>query len=278
MMLIPDRIKNCIFKNFQQNLFFASGFYLLYLCICRIYANDTVSAGAIFAMAAFMLFLSNLTRFKRFKGFGVDMETWEDTQEKAEQLVEKLGNIYSIYSREIIMLKVHQSRADSGENWYSVWDLFDELNSNHRDLGQSVDLRDLEVEIYEIFIKDALNNIQKGLEKKYSKYFNIIDDIIASGPDSESAKPVKFDQLRSTQLELEFRQRESAKPRSTLERAEALREWFKETTIRINDTLSCTLDIPDREMSDLNYFISMCSRDDMPRERRLFSLAQDAPC
>lgn len=55
--------------------------------------NQTSTAGIVLGVGFLMLVLMLLAKFKRFKGFGFEAELWEEKQEEAAKLVERLKQL-----------------------------------------------------------------------------------------------------------------------------------------------------------------------------------------
>ncbi len=55
--------------------------------------QQTAAAAACFTFGFLVLILSFLSKFKRFRGFGVEMEMWEQEKIKAEQLIRELKSL-----------------------------------------------------------------------------------------------------------------------------------------------------------------------------------------
>jgi hypothetical protein len=129
--------------KWEQLFFGLVGLVLLFFSFSRLWAEDLAGASATFAMAFFSFIYSNIARFKRFKGLGFEAELWEDKQKEAEQLIDRLKSVVSVYTREVVLQRVLQGRLSDGSKWQDNWALYDDLVSKHNELGQKIDFSDL---------------------------------------------------------------------------------------------------------------------------------------
>ncbi len=141
-------------KNWERILFALVGLACLGFGFIFLSARNVTAASAVFAIGFFSFFYSNLARFKRFKGFGFEAELWEDKQKEAADLIDRLKNVVSIYSREVVMSQVMRGRMSKGPNWQRNWALFDELVAQHGELRQAIDFSDLKRQVDRVFLFD----------------------------------------------------------------------------------------------------------------------------
>ena len=71
-----------------------------------IYIEQMTNAGIVFGLGFLSFIYANVARYKRFKGLGFEAELWEDKQKEAADLIDRLKNVVSIYTREVILGKV----------------------------------------------------------------------------------------------------------------------------------------------------------------------------
>ena len=93
-------------KHWEQAFFGIVGVAFLAFSFIGLLGGDVAGASATFAMAFFSFIYANISRFKRFKrfkGLGFEAELWEDKQKEAEQLIDRLKAVVSVYTREIVM-------------------------------------------------------------------------------------------------------------------------------------------------------------------------------
>ncbi len=75
----------------------AAGVWFIYL--------DKVTGGSIVCVLGLMLFVfAFLSRFKRFKGLGIEAELWEEKQEEADKLIKKLQALSVIVCRPVMQI------------------------------------------------------------------------------------------------------------------------------------------------------------------------------
>ena len=142
-------------KNHWEQIFFGIvGLIFLSFSLSGLWTGDVAGASATFAMAFFSFIYANISRFKRFKGLGFEAELWEDKQKEAEQLIDRLKAVVSVYTREIVMGRVKQGRFGSGGNWREHWRVYHEFVDRHSDLGQDIDFSDLKKSMDKYFIFD----------------------------------------------------------------------------------------------------------------------------
>lgn len=168
-----------ILKDYWERLLFRLvGFSCLIFGFIFLYEEKITYASAVFAIAFFSFIYSNLARFKRFKGLGFEAELWEDKQKEAADLIDRLKNVVTIYTREIIMNNVMRGRFSSGENWKARWALYDEFVNQLDELGQKIDFTDLKRKMDGIFIFDACtplsSAVRQSLDNAKSKAREII--------------------------------------------------------------------------------------------------------
>src|SRR5262249_29384759 len=89
-------------------------------------------------------------------------ELWEDKQKEAADLIERLKNVVSIYTRELILGKVKSGRWGNGPDWKSYWQLYDDLVAQHAILGQRIDFSSLKKMMDDYFLFDmSMPEIEK---------------------------------------------------------------------------------------------------------------------
>lgn len=155
---------NFIKKNWERVFFGIVGVGFLLLTFRYLFSDSITAASATFVMSFLCFVYSNLARFKRFKGLGFEAELWEDKQKEAANLIERLESVVTIYTREILIGRVMQSRLGNND-WKSYWDLYDELVAQHNALGQEIDFADLKGWMDAIFVFDMISKVMDGITK-----------------------------------------------------------------------------------------------------------------
>lgn len=140
--------------NWERVLFVIVGLVLLGASLTLIYQEKVTEAAAVFGLGFLSFLYANVSRFKRFKGLGFEAELWEDKQKEAADLIERLRDIVSIYTREVILGKVKAGRIGIAGKWNDHWKLYDDLVTQHNTLGQKVDFSDIKKEMDDTFLFD----------------------------------------------------------------------------------------------------------------------------
>ncbi len=167
-----------LFTNWERVLFVAIGLAFLGACFHLIYLEKVTEAAAVFGLGFLSFIYANVSRFKRFKGLGFEAELWEDKQKEAADLIERLREVVSIYTREVILSKVTAGRWDSGADWASRWKLYDDLVTQDAILGQKIDFSDVKKIMDYYFLFDmSMPGICK-IEKAISNGKNTVRPII----------------------------------------------------------------------------------------------------
>ncbi|MFT2212349.1 hypothetical protein ACLJYM_10720 [Rhizobium giardinii] len=109
--------------------------------------------------------IQTLSRFKRFKGLGFEAELWEDKQKEAADLIDRLKSVVSIYTAEVVMGNVERGRMSDRERWVKVWQLYEDLVSQHNTLGQKIDFSELKQKIDRYFFFDMCINLSNSLAR-----------------------------------------------------------------------------------------------------------------
>ena len=187
----------------ERLLFGLVGAACLFFTFRFLVAGQVTSASAVFAMAFFSFFYSNLARFKKFKGLGFEAELWEDKQKEAANLIDRLKSVVAIYTREIVMNSVMRGRWSDGESWEKRWALFDELVDQHNALGQEIDFSDLKSQLDGVFIFDLCtplsSSVRKSIEEAKAKtseqmaekYAKVVTDLDGHNADLKKLGEVK---------------------------------------------------------------------------------------
>jgi hypothetical protein len=75
-------------KNFISVSFFTFSIYSFYMNINSLVFSEKITW---FVLGVFCFCLTQLSRFKKIKGFGIEAELWDETQNKAEALTTQLS-------------------------------------------------------------------------------------------------------------------------------------------------------------------------------------------
>lgn len=137
--------------------------------------DDVSVAATLFCLALAFSVFGNLSRFKRFKGFGFEMEVWNDVQEQADALVSKHEKIIAIHTKEILWNAVMMGRWSDGQDddWKRVYGAFNEIvgevgvRGNFSELRQNMDrmcIGDIVYDIATVFGRYCKVNYQKAID------------------------------------------------------------------------------------------------------------------
>lgn len=147
-------VASWVCENWERVLFAVVGLVLLSLCFLHILRDKVTEAAVLFGLAFISFIYANVSRFKKFKGLGFEAELWEDKQKQAADLIERLRDVVSIYSTEILLGKVTAGRLSSGGGWVEHWKLYDDLVAQHSTLGQKIDLSNVKRKMDDFFLFD----------------------------------------------------------------------------------------------------------------------------
>lgn len=173
--------------NWERILFRIIGIILFGFGFQFLLGGNLSGMATTFGFSIFCFMYANISQFKRFKGLGFEAELWEDKQKEASNLVEKLKNVVSIYSRELILNKVKSGHWSDGPGWDSTWDLYDEIRQQHIVLGQEIDFSDVKKTLDQYMILDIINEPYNDIRLTLSKCrSNAMDKI-----NQEFGSPIK---------------------------------------------------------------------------------------
>lgn len=158
-------MKKIILKNWERVLFSIAGIVLLTHSMFLIFTDHVTNAAVVFGLGFLSFVYANVSRFKRFKGLGFEAELWEDKKKEAENLIKRLKNIVSIYSRELIMGRVTAGRL-GGSGWETRWKLYNDLVAQHDIIGQKIDFSSLKKDVDDYFLLDMCMPAIKAIQKQ----------------------------------------------------------------------------------------------------------------
>ena len=192
--------------NWERCFLFLTSLVFLYFSINSFLHSGVAAATAAFVMFFLCLIYANVSRFKRFKGLGFEAELWEDKQQEAADLIERLKNIVEVYTREIIMMKVMSGRWGGGSEWPSRWALYEELVGQHDTLGQKIDFLPLKEKVYRIMVFDSVSALSSEIQHALSKAYTDTNDAISKkfgNPITDAAGfGAELDKLNASRFEI----------------------------------------------------------------------------
>lgn len=154
---------NWIKTNWERGLLYLASLLFLVFSVKFLVSSDITGATATFVMFFLCLIYANVSRFKRFKGFGVEAELWEDKQKEAASLIDRLTSIVQVYTREIVLARVMAGRFSGGAEWPNRWALYEELVDQHDTLGQTIDFLPLKEKVYRVMVFDAVQYLSEDI-------------------------------------------------------------------------------------------------------------------
>lgn len=181
-----------IVTTWQQIVFSFFGLIFISRSIYLTFSGDIKTASAIFGIGFLCFVYANLSRFKKFKGLGFEAELWDDKKKEASDLIERLRDIVTVYTREILIDKVKSGRWDSAATWNERWKLYDELAKQHDNLGQKIDFSKIKTIMDDYFLFDITSNNLSILSKHINDAKRTAINNIKSLPDFHS-NPSKYE-------------------------------------------------------------------------------------
>ena len=165
-------------ENWSRVLFLTLAFGLIALGVRFLLLEKEALAAIPMAFGFLALILAFLSKFKRFKGFGLEAEMWEDKQLEAEAIINKFKSLLSIQSRAIIHARIQNGRFASKNQWAEIFDLLSDLEATSSDFG--VDLRDAKALIADYFLRDFAYAVYEAIRKEYYPNFQRVSTVLES--------------------------------------------------------------------------------------------------
>jgi hypothetical protein len=145
---------NWLNSNWERVVFAFAGLTFLAACLGLIVDEKITEAAILFGLSLLSFIYANVAKFKRFKGFGIEAELWENKQKEAANLIQQLRGLVATYSNELLMSKVKAGRWGPSNEWADRWSLYDELVGQHQQLGQQIDFSKTKKEMDDYFLFD----------------------------------------------------------------------------------------------------------------------------
>jgi hypothetical protein len=156
-------------NNWERILFASAGIFLICHALILVLYGSTTDAVIVFGLGFLSFIYANVSRFKRFKGFGFEAELWEDKKKEAEDLIERLKSIVSIYTRELVLGNVRSGRWGDGANWRDHWKIYDDLVDQHSVLGQKINFSELKKSMDDYFLFDTSMPLIGVMQRKINE-------------------------------------------------------------------------------------------------------------
>ena len=255
-----------IAKYFQRTFFFVLGFSLTILMFYFLYSRDFTAAAFCFISSFLSYFYSNLTKFKRFKGLGLEAELWEDKQEEAANLMDRLSKYVSIFSSEILMERAKSNRWTSGNEWREIWELYSRLGGiseetiDHKEFQKAKALLDdyYLFDLYQVVSEPILKQLRDAHHSAHGKM------------ESRFGKPIQDVKGWNAALrEWQNVPREIGEPFPRVKAREAGAELKKVVELAsqtLKKNYDVTLDIPEVNMKWLDEIVRLEVLDSIPME------------
>ncbi len=113
-----------LIKNFISLLFLALAIYsVFWKAEGTPFPENTIWFGA----CIFCLCLTQLSRFKKIKGLGMEAELWDETQEKAEVLTKQLGSLANRVNKRNVIIMAKAGIYGGGFSRQQQWEAFQEV-------------------------------------------------------------------------------------------------------------------------------------------------------
>lgn len=167
---------------------FGGGYYLSYL-------DKSAAAGLTYAAAIFAMIFAFLSRFKRFKGLGVEAEMWEDKQTEAADLIDRLRKLTTATAKPIFSIAPRMGRWDSAlprqEAHAVITNLEDVLNEAEVSPEQ---IEELKRPYHYFAMADQIRPVRNALNELVHEKTSKLSDEVNKLP-----KPVADDDLKKSQ-------------------------------------------------------------------------------
>ena len=108
-----DRNKTGWLGNLTKSLLAVLGCAGFSLGIYEVYMGKLAEAGTAFGGGALIMIFAFLSQFKRFKGFGIEAETWEQTMEEAKDIIQQLKKLSIVISEPLLSIAGRMGRLDT---------------------------------------------------------------------------------------------------------------------------------------------------------------------
>lgn len=120
-----------LFKIFAKNALPVSlglGSIALFVLGGVLAADDKVAAsGTVFVATIVLLIFVRLSRFRRFKAFGMEAELWEEKQEEAAALIQQLKGLSVAMAEPLISISSRMGRWSSHFSRRDHYDLIQKI-------------------------------------------------------------------------------------------------------------------------------------------------------
>lgn len=131
----------------------------------------TTAAGLTYGAAVFCLIFTFLANFKRFKGFGIEAETWEQQMEEAADIVNHLKMLALATAEPIVAMAPRMGRLGSHLDRRELYETMSKIEAALTKVGTPQDKLDVLMRNYhEINMYDQMHPIIISVEKLVNKH------------------------------------------------------------------------------------------------------------
>jgi hypothetical protein len=163
---------------------FAACLALSIVGVCLILVDKVAGAALCFGASFVFLIFVYLARFKKFSGFGITGELWEDKQQEAAELIHKLNKMAFAHARPIVSLAAFIGRWSSGftrrDRFKILEDVLESLKMNG---AQPDDIAKARSDFDRMVAVDLIVPITSAIDKFFNAYdANLQADLAARFP------------------------------------------------------------------------------------------------
>jgi hypothetical protein len=164
MKLSGGAFRSWILSIWEKLIFSLFGIYLLAFGAFQLTRENTALAITSLAFGIFSFAFGSIAKFKKFKGFGIEAELWEDKQKEASELIDRLRDVIQVYANEIIIAKVRTNRLGSHPTWPEIIKTYVSILDD-KSLSGKIELSKAKDEINTYFIFDCASYVNRIIDR-----------------------------------------------------------------------------------------------------------------
>ncbi|MBY0362516.1 MAG: hypothetical protein K2X45_11485 [Phreatobacter sp.] len=164
MKLYLGAFKSWLLSTWEKLIFSLFGMYLLAFGAFQLTRENTALAITSLAFGIFSFAFGSIAKFKKFKGFGIEAELWEDKQKEASELIDRLRDVIQVYANEIIIAKVRTNRLGSHPTWSEIIQTYVSILDD-KSLSGKIELNKARDEINTYFIFDCASYANRIIDR-----------------------------------------------------------------------------------------------------------------
>ncbi len=158
------------------------GFIAFCMGLYQVHLGNLKNAGTAIGAGAIILVFAFLSQFKRFKGFGIEAETWEQTMEEAKDLIAELRQLSVLTAEHLLSVAVRLGRADTHLSRRERFELRQKIEKMLADSGiASEEIKRVTSESRRFELIDMASDlcelIQDYTEGKYNKKAEVASEV-----------------------------------------------------------------------------------------------------